>query len=954
MLIEQNTIYAYKLQHIENPTFDDVQRLARTFIKDLPQPMVNEIYDDLNRGIDQLTAEPQMLVYLYSFGNMHQAKLNRAFEQLPDAFLQQPEIRIVDYGCGQAIGTMCYADYLAERHLSQTIKSVTLIEPSEICLKRAALHISQFFPDAEIHTICKTFNDLTDDDLANPDDIPTLHILSNVLDIQKFDLKDFATLINNNLSHYNQFICVGPYFNYSDKDVRMTEFAEYFNGNVTYSKIFEKGELCDGKTWTAQIVCFSIGELEEELSTKVTEEEIKNGVKDKYGVVYSCYGKRLLKGNEELKTYSIKKETQMICDDAFWDCESLQQITIPDSVTNIGYGAFACCYSLQQITIPNSVTNIGNSAFAWCESLQQITIPDSVTNIGKGAFYECQSLQQITIPDSITRIGDSAFWRCESLQQIIIPESVTNIGNEAFYHCKSLQQITIPDSVTSIGHNAFRCCKSLKQITIPDSVTSIGDFAFGWCESLKQITIPDSVTNIGEYAFICCESLKQITIPNSVTSIGKKAFEDCKSLKQITIPEGTTEKFKKILPKELWDKLQIYAKATKEEVENGIQDEFGVVYSADGKRLLKCKNEGLDSYEIKEGTTVICDEAFSFCPFLKEISIPNSVTTIGDSAFFYCVKIQKIELPDTITEIKDGAFRKCESLQEINIPNSIGKINDCLFCGCKALKHITIPNTVTAIGKNPFGLCKNLVLNNHSSKHAFNNGLLIDKETNRVISYIGDEESLTIPDTIEIIGSCAFNSCESLQKIAIPNTVTDIGDRTFENCSTLRLIILPKSLTHIGDSAFDCCESLQQITIPNSVTYIGKNPFLDCKKLKLKSNSKRFTITDKLLIDNIEHKLISYFGTDKCFLIPDSVTSIGKSTFWGCESLQQISIPNSVVSIDESAFLFCESLQQIIIPQGSTKKFKKMLPKNLWDKLYYLKKATTNDDNVNSDADLPF
>lgn len=400
--MENGTIYAYKLQQIDNPTFDDVQRLARNFINDLPQPKVDEIYDDLNRGVDQLTTEPQMLVYLHAFGSMHQFKLNRAFKQLPDAFLQQPEIRIVDYGCGQAIGTMCYADFLTKQGLSQTIKSATLIEPSEICLNRAALHVSQFFPDAEIRTVCNTFDDLKADDLANADDIPTLHILSNVLDIQAFNLEDFATLINNNLSNYNQFVCVGPYFGYSDKDERMTEFAELLNGNVSYSKFFERRQLNPEKDWTAQIVCFSVGELEEVLSTEVTEEDIKNGIEDEFGVTYSRDGKRLLKGNQKLQTYSIKKGTSVICSYAFNWSSSLQQIIIPDSAAIIGESAFNFCGALQQIIIPDSVTSIGRNAFWGCTSLKQITIPDSVTIIGERAFVWCISLQQIIIHEGTT------------------------------------------------------------------------------------------------------------------------------------------------------------------------------------------------------------------------------------------------------------------------------------------------------------------------------------------------------------------------------------------------------------------------------------------------------------------------------------------------------------------------------------------------------------------------
>ena len=178
MLKEQTTTYAYKLKYLENPTFDRIRAFANTFINELPSELRDELYDSLKRGIDLLDSEPSMLVYLFSFGKMHQAKLNYAFSKIPDGFMEQSEINIIDYGCGQAVGTMCYADYLKARGDNQKIKSITLIEPSEICLKRAALHASVFFPDAEITTINKKFDELDGNDISTSEDTPTLHILS--------------------------------------------------------------------------------------------------------------------------------------------------------------------------------------------------------------------------------------------------------------------------------------------------------------------------------------------------------------------------------------------------------------------------------------------------------------------------------------------------------------------------------------------------------------------------------------------------------------------------------------------------------------------------------------------------------------------------------------------------------------------------------------------------------
>ena len=158
------------------------------------------------------------------------------------------------------------------------------------------------------------------------------------------------------------------------------------------------------------------------------------------------------------------------------------------------------------------MASIGSSTFKHCESLESITLPDSVTSIGKYAFSDCYLLKSISIPESVTSIGKYAFKNCQSLESITIPKSVTNIGDHAFSYCKSLRLVTIPGSVTSITNSVFWACRLLKSVTILEGVTNIGVRAFALCSELESVTIPDSVTNIMD-AFTDCFSLSQLITP---------------------------------------------------------------------------------------------------------------------------------------------------------------------------------------------------------------------------------------------------------------------------------------------------------------------------------------------------------------------------------------------------------------------------------------------------------
>ena len=244
--------------------------------------------------------------------------------------------------------------------------------------------------------------------------------------------------------------------------------------------------------------------------------------------------------------------------------------------------------------------------------------------------------------------------------------------------------------------------------------------------------------------------------------------------------------------KEVWS-----TEVTEEDLKNAVEDEFGVKYSKDWKRLLKAPRNLDGVYSIRKGVKVIGKGAFFKCISLTSINIPKSMTTIGECAFADCNSLTSIKIPESVTTIGECAFANCNTLVNINIPNSVTNIEKGVFFNCNSLTSIKIPEGVTTIGNAAFRNCKSLT-------------------------------NINIPKKMTNIENGAFCNCSSLTSIKMPEGVTTIGEYTFADCNTLTNIKIPKGVATIGNCAFLNCSSLTSIKMPEGVTTIGNAAFRNC------------------------------------------------------------------------------------------------------------------------------
>ena len=271
----------------------------------------------------------------------------------------------------------------------------------------------------------------------------------------------------------------------------------------------------------------------------------------------------LVSGEDDIEKLTVAEGCKLIFANACADNAKLKRVSISESVRYIGFMAFYGCESLAELTLPEGVTHIESCAFDGT-SIERLELPESLEIIENDAF-SCVSLKEVTLPSGIRHIGCGAFTHndikfneysggyyigskntpyicfmkpCDhALTHIELHEETRLIYSSAFENCDSLTSVKLPDGLCEIGENSFKGCSKLTAIELPESVYLIEEEAFCGCTELKEIKLPSGKLEIGAVAFSSCESLLSVELGEA--TVGDNAFDGCVSLKKFKAGEGS-------------------------------------------------------------------------------------------------------------------------------------------------------------------------------------------------------------------------------------------------------------------------------------------------------------------------------------------------------------------------------------------------------------------------------
>lgn len=462
------------------------------------------------------------------------------------------------------------------------------------------------------------------------------------------------------------------------------------------------------------------------------------------------------------------------------------------------------------LTIP--VIGIEEDAFYGCDDVICITLPDGLKVIEKSAFESMSQLTEIVIPDSVEYIGENAFSDCENLKKVVLPSQMKYLPADLFESCGALEEIEIPAGVKRIGDGCFAACEKLKHIVLPKGLEQIESRAFHFCESLEEIHIPCSVKEIGEAAFYSCLSLKGIVLPEGIEYVPVDCFTMCQSLEHVEIPASV-----KMVEVGAFD-LTLYKR-------NGIHYahdllvSVGRVDTPDGCLTIR---SGIG--------VVCDSAVSDYNNTLRKVVCPASLRQIGRCAFRYSHNLEEVVLNEGLEFIDGGAFADCKKLRRIYIPSTVKRIETNPFCGCDMLEEIVVSPDNPYFDSRGHCNAILETATNRLIAACRTSHIPDDTKVIGAVAFadIDTLEQLTLPASVTCIEWNAFNGCKNLSEVVFPSQLSYVGEEAFHH--TAWLAKQPQGMVIMGKVLYQyrSCGTIffePDCVIPEGIEYIARYAF---------------------------------------------------------------------------------------------------------------------------------
>ncbi len=335
---------------------------------------------------------------------------------------------------------------------------------------------------------------------------------------------------------------------------------------------------------------------------------------------------------------------------------------------------------------------------------------------------------------------------------------------------------------------------------------------------------------------------------------------------------------------------------------------------------------------MKGGITAIGEKAFYNLTNLTSVSIPNTVKSIHEAAFYGCSSITEISLPASVSVLEAGAFANCSDLENFS-GNGITKLGEYVYQNT-TLNSFQISKLLTDISPLAFFNCplSSFTVASGNTVFTVKDGVLFTDNGKTLFMYPAGKKDKTykIPSTVTKISDSAFIFNRNLIDITIPSSVKSIGSSAFQACYNLKSVKIPDSVTSVGDFTFYECMRLESVTFGKGLTSTSYQMFKGCselanvefgslKLLDAQTFANCSSLTNIILPVNITSIGIGCFGDDNNLVnfTAKGLKNIPYQAFFKCTKLKNVFLNEGVTDIYRSAFYGCKSIEAVTLPKST-------------------------------------